>query len=70
MTDYEEKAREKLRREQQDRLDMIRELDIELGNLYEQMFRIKMVITAIEGKREALKDIYKSAHPYLGKDGM
>ena len=67
MTDYEDKAREKLRKEQQERADKVRELDIQLAVLYEELFRIKMTITSLENQRDAIKSIYKSAHPYLWK---
>lgn len=67
MDDYQEKARQQLQKEQQERLDKIRELDIELATLYEDLFRLKVRIDSLEKQREAFKSIYKHAHPYLWK---
>lgn len=67
MNDYQKKAREKLQKEQQERLDKIRELDIELATLYEDLFRLKVKLNSLEKQREALKTVYKQGHPYLWK---
>lgn len=67
MDDYQKKARENLLKEQQERLDKIRELDIELARLYEDLFRLKVKLNSLEKQRKALKTVYKYAHPYLWK---
>ena len=65
---YREYVRKQiLEQRQAERLEQIRQLDIELAVLYEEMFRVKLNIKALSGKREALKEQYKQGHPYLGK---
>jgi hypothetical protein len=65
---YQEYVRKQILEEKQkERIYEIRQLDIKLAVLYEEMFRVKILINALEGKREALKDEYKNSHPYLWK---
>jgi len=63
---YQEYMRKQILEERQkERLYEIKELGIKLGTLYEELFRLKVTISAFEKKREALKEEYKKNHPQL-----
>lgn len=65
---YKEYVRKQILEERQkERLYEIKELGIKLGTLYEELFRLKVTISAFEKKREALKEEYKKNHPQLYK---